>query len=310
MRGAGRTGHCSRIVGGRGIAASSRGGGGGEAVRCSPCRSSHAIGAATSGGRTSARDGSSELRARAREALAKTEETSRRREQDEAAQEEKGLERERRDASRARVAGQVKETGEQNDGGLAGRPIKKKKGKAAVLTVAGVVSVIVVALVAAIMLSGQPDETEVPTILLPESSRPSSAPTTTQPPSSTPAALPTNGEVVGVAVPAGPEDPGSQKGGAAVIAAYDYAYYVKRSGTEAVAMYAPGARPDAGLAQNAIDANPEGTRYQLAITPVVVGKEYDVVLKVMWPGLPETEARQKFFTTYSDGKYFLLRQAS
>ncbi len=248
--------------------------------------------------------------ARAREALAKTEETSRRREQDEAAQEEKGLERERRDASRARVSGRAKETTGQNEGGIADRPIKNKKGKAAVLTVAGVVSVIVVALVAAIVLSGRSDETEVPTILLPESSRPSSAPTTTQPSPSTPAALPTNGEVVGVAVPAGPEDPGSQKGGAAVIAAYDYAYYVKRSGAEAVAMYAPGARPDAGLAQNAIDANPEGTRYQLAITPVVVGKEYDVVLKVMWPGLPETEARQKFFTTYSDGKYFLLRQAS
>lgn len=249
--------------------------------------------------------------AKAREALAKSEEAARRREQNQAAQQEKDILREERKASRARVAGRGAKTADARaDVDLAARPTKKtNKGQATIISVAAVVSVIIIALVVAIVVAAQPDETEAPTILLPETST-SAAPSTSPPAPSTPPAPPTNGEVVGVAIASGPDDPGSQKGGAAVIAAYDYAYYVKRSGAEAVAMYAPGARPDVGLAQNAIDANPEGTRYQLAITPVVVGKEYDVVLKVIWPGLPETEARQKFFTTYSGGKYFLLRQAS
>lgn len=94
-----------------------------------------------------------------------------------------------------------------------------------------------------------------------------------------------------------------------MIAAYDHAYYVKRSGAEVVATYAPGARPDPGPAQNSIDANPVGTRHSLVVTPVVVGGEYDVLLKITWPGTPEQEFRQKFFTTYSDGKFYLLRQA-
>lgn len=260
---------------------------------------------------TSSEPGVTRDAAKAREALAKSEEAARRREENEVAQQERDIEREERKASRARVEGRGAERADsRTEADTVARLARKKKGQTTIILVAAVVSVIVIALVVAIVASSQSKEPEAPTILLPETSMSSAAASTTTPTPTTPPAPPTNGEVAGVPIAAGPEDQGSQKGGAAAIAAYDYAYYVKRSGAEAVAMYAPGARPDAGLAQNAIDANPEGTRYQLEITPVVVGKEYDVFLKVMWPGLPETEARQKFFTTYSDGKYFLLRQAA
>ncbi|PZU04635.1 MAG: hypothetical protein DI630_00535 [Gordonia sp. (in: high G+C Gram-positive bacteria)] len=252
--------------------------------------------------------------AKARKALAKTAETTRKREETRAAQEEKDAVRAAREASRARVTGGAPDMAatEQFDSGQPIRPAtKKKKGHGAIIGVAAVVGVMVIGLVVAIVVASKPEAPKTPTITLPEGTVSTSVPTTsTRATPSTPPPPPTNGEVAGVPITFGPENAGGQNGGAEVIAAYDYAYYVKRSGAEAVAMYAPGAQPNAGQAQNAIDANPEGTRYQLVITPVVVGKEYDVLLKVIWPGLPETEARQKFFTTYSDGKYFLLRQAS
>ena len=257
---------------------------------------------------------------KAREALAKSEESTRKRAQSQAEQDRKDAEREEREASRARVAADDSETVETAQSGgsderastvTKGKTSKKNKGQSTIIGVAIVVGLIVVALVVAIVVATQPKETDVPTITLPESSAATTIPSTSsQPTATTPPAPPTNGEVVGVPIPFGPDDPGSQKGGAAAIAAYDYAYYVKRSGAEAVALYAPGAQPAVGPAQNAIDANPVGTRHALVITPVVVGEEYDVLLKITWPGTPEQEFRQKFFTTYSDGKYFLLRQAA
>lgn len=254
-------------------------------------------------------DGESKEARKAREALAAAEAAEHRRAEEQARQQEKDAQRERREASRIRIADAEAETASlQETDERAPQVRKKNRGQAAIIGVAAVVALIVVGLVAAIVTVASSKENETPTIALPESS---ASPTTTSstPTSTVPPAPPTNGEVVGVPITFGPDDPGSQNGGAAVIAAYDYAYYVKRSGAEVVAMYAPGARPDPGPAQNAIDANPVGTRHSLVVTPVVVGAEYDVLLKITWPGTPEQEFRQKFFTTYSDGKFYLLRQA-
>lgn len=242
---------------------------------------------------------------KAREALAKAEADERRRVESQAQQDEKDSQRERREASRTRVASAESETA-QDGGERASQPRRRNRGQSAIIGAAAVVGLIVVVLVAVIVVAAQSKETEVPTIAQTEST----APTTTSPStSSVPPPPPTNGEVVGVPIEFGPDDPGNQNGGAAAIAAYDHAYYVKRSGAEAVALYAPGAQPAAGLAQNAIDANPPGTRHALVITPVAVGSEYDVLLKITWPENPEQEFRQKFFMTYSDGKFYVLRQA-
>ncbi|OUS97233.1 hypothetical protein [Rhodococcus sp. NCIMB 12038] len=246
-------------------------------------------------------DGESKEARKAREALAEAEALERRRADEQARQQEKDALRERREASRARIADAAAEA-VQDAGERVPQARKKNKGQAAIIGAAAVVCLIVVGLVAAIVSTASSKETETPTIALPESS--ASTSTTTVPP-----APPTNGEVVGVPIVFGPDDPGSQDGGAAAIAAYDHAYYVKRSGAEAVALYAPGARPEVSQAQNAIDANPMGTRHALVITPVVVGEEYDVLLKITWPDQPEQEFRQKFFTKYSDRKFYLLRQA-
>lgn len=239
------------------------------------------------------------------EALAKAELNARGRAQTE--EDEKNTERANREEPRVHIES---ETAEAGSDGAAAVSTKKNRGRTLLVGAAVVCLLAVVGVLVAIASTAGTGESESPTIALPgsaasttSSTSPSTSTTTTPPP------RPTNGEVVGVPITFGPDDPGSQKGGAAAIAAYDYAYYVKRSGAEAVALYAPGAQPAAGLAQNAIDANPVGTRHALVITPVVVGEEYDVVLKITWPGTPEQEFNQKFFTTYSEGKYFLLRQA-
>lgn len=260
-------------------------------------------------------DGSSKETRKAREALAKAEASARERSQAQAEEDEKQAQREQREASRARIANDddARVSSSQNESERAATAPKKKRNKsqAAIIGVAAVVAIIVVGLVGAIVVSAQSKEPEAPTLTLPESAASTATTSTspTLPTTSAPPARPANGEVVGVPIPFGPDDPGNQNGGAAVIAAYDYAYYVKRSGPEAMALYAPGAQPPVDEAQNAIDANPIGTKHSLVITPVVVGQEYDVLLKITWPGTPEQEFPQKFFVTYSNGKYFLLRKA-
>lgn len=245
---------------------------------------------------------------KARAELAKREEALRKDAERQAEKDEKDAQRARREAASARIASSSSDAISDDDG-PAPRPRKKNKGHAALISVAAMVSVIVVGLVVVIIMTSSSRESEPSPLVLPEST-PSTSSTTAAPTptSTTPPRPPSNGEQVGVPIEYGPEDPGSQKGGADAIAAYDHAYYVKRSGEEVVSLFAPGVRPDPGPAQNSIDANPIGTRHSLVITPVVVGSEYDVLLKITWPGTPEQEFRQKFFTTYSDGKFYILRQ--
>lgn len=260
-------------------------------------------------------NGESKDAIRARKALAKTEARARKREEAAAEAERKATVRQEREASRTRVAAadsDIAGTDQRNDAAaLAALRRKKSRGHLAIIGVATVVCVIVVGLVVAIVVAAGPSADDEPGITLPdETTTTQPADTSSEPTPAKPVAPPTNGEVVGVPIEFGPDARGSQKGGAAVIAAYDYAYYVQRSGAQAVGMYAPGAQPSATSAQNAIDANPAGTRHRLVVTPVVVGQEYDVLLKVTWPGMAEQEFKQKFFTTYSDGKYYLLRQST
>lgn len=207
--------------------------------------------------------------------------------------------------------------GVDHAGGLGGyepspEPAGKRKrgGAGAMIAVAVVVALIVVGAVAAILVNMSSTEPEPLTIDF-ETTEPTTSaaptPTTATPTTTAPTTPPAAGDVKGETVRVGSGDKGDRKSGSGVIAAYDHAYYVQRSPEAVVALFAKGAAPSLDEARNSIDAQPEGTDYSLEITPVVPGKEYDVVLKVRWPGHPEQSFDQKFFTSYSDGEFSVLR---
>lgn len=181
------------------------------------------------------------------------------------------------------------------------------------LVAAGVVAVLAVAGVAGLMMvsSGGSTETEPPAITAPVSEPAPSTPSSSATPTPTSTAPPVpKGEKKGQPMTFGPGDAGGRDGGAELIAAYEYHYYVSRDPEAAMKLYAPEARGDVSALRNGIEANPTGTGYTLTVTPVVPGEEYDVDLRIEWPGLEPGEATQKFFTTYIDGEFYILRAES
>ena len=171
--------------------------------------------------------------------------------------------------------------------------------------VAGVIVVGIVALVSVIVMRmGQGDQ-QAPRAELPP---PSATASSSAPASATPTTTPVPpGERAGVPLTFGPGDAGNQLGGAGAIAAYEHAYYVLRDAVAAQNLYAPGARGDITTLKTAIEANPTGTGYKLVVTPVKPGDEYDIELTIMWPNTPPLDVKKKFFVTYLDGKFYLLR---
>lgn len=157
--------------------------------------------------------------------------------------------------------------------------------------------------------SSEPEETG-PEALLPPTPT-SVEPTTSAEPTPTstePEEPPVpEGEVAGEPLVFGPGDPGGRDGGAELIAAYEYFYYVDRDPEAARELYVPEARGDVQALRNGIEANPRGTGYRLTVTPVVPGQEYDIDLLIEWPGMEPGQAAQKFFTTYIDGEFYILR---
>ncbi|OZF01385.1 hypothetical protein CH299_11455 [Rhodococcus sp. 14-2686-1-2] len=133
---------------------------------------------------------------------------------------------------------------------------------------------------------------------------------TTAPPA---AALPTSAVPSTTAtVTAGPDcsmPAGDQNSGEGVIAAFEHAYYVQRSGTAAHALVSPNAPSsapftvvanlDAGIATVA-----EGTTYCLDIDPLRPGV-FTLTLTESGPGGPGTQYRQRITTTEVDGRYVI-----
>ncbi|MDN3460794.1 hypothetical protein [Rhodococcus sp. APC 3903] len=100
-------------------------------------------------------------------------------------------------------------------------------------------------------------------------------------------------------------DPGDQKSGPGVIAAFEYAYYVTRSGTAVRAL----ATPDTSLPakekiQAGIDTVPTGTTHCVRITPISAGI-YSVALTEMRPSQPPTQFPQTIATEELDGRWFV-----
>lgn len=105
-------------------------------------------------------------------------------------------------------------------------------------------------------------------------------------------------------------DPGDQKSGSGVIAAFEHAYYVARSGDAVRAL----ATPDSPLPQGAaiqtagIDTVPPGTTHCVRITPVNTTDTtgvYTVVLAEMRPGQPPVQWPQTITTKQLDGRWFI-----
>lgn len=186
-------------------------------------------------------------------------------------------------------------------------PKRKRSGAGAIVTAAVVIVVLVVGAVAAILMRMGSTEPEPLTIDFETTAPATTEPTTTAPTTTAPAEPPAAGDVKGKTIKVASGDAGDQKSGSGVIAAYDHAFYVTRSAEDAIALFAPGARPALDETRNSIDAQPEGTTHSLEITPVVPGKEYEVKLTVNWPGLDSQTFTQTFWTTYTDGQFYILR---
>ena len=100
-------------------------------------------------------------------------------------------------------------------------------------------------------------------------------------------------------------DPGDQKSGAGVIAAFEHAYYVARSATAVRALTTPDTSlPTAEKIQAGIDTVPTGTTHCVRITPIAAGI-YSVALTEIRPGQPPTQLPQTIATTELDGRWLV-----
>ncbi|OMQ28592.1 hypothetical protein [Rhodococcus sp. D-1] len=100
-------------------------------------------------------------------------------------------------------------------------------------------------------------------------------------------------------------DLGDQKSGPGVIAAFEHAYYVTRSGTAVRALTTPDTSlPSKERIQAGIDTVPTGTTHCVRITPIAAGI-YSVALTEMRPGQPPAQFPQTIATKELDGHWFV-----
>lgn len=101
-------------------------------------------------------------------------------------------------------------------------------------------------------------------------------------------------------------DNGNPTNGTGAILAFDYDYYVSRDGEKARGHFNPEAKSyDAAFIQGKIDEVPQGTEYELKITPVEIGSRYDVVLTLSFPGKEPTVYNQDFEVMENDGEFYV-----
>ncbi|MFJ7621395.1 MAG: hypothetical protein ACI9JD_000929 [Rhodococcus sp. (in: high G+C Gram-positive bacteria)] len=100
-------------------------------------------------------------------------------------------------------------------------------------------------------------------------------------------------------------DPGDHKSGPGVIAAFEHAYYVTRSGTAVRALATPDTSlPSVDKIQAGIDTVPTGTTHCVRITPIAAGI-YSVALTEMRPGQPPAQFPQTITAKEVDGRWFV-----
>ena len=102
---------------------------------------------------------------------------------------------------------------------------------------------------------------------------------------------------------------GNPVNGTGVILAFDYAYYTKRDGKAARELFNPEAKSyNASYIQREIDKVPQGTTYELSITPQRIGESYVVKLKLNIPGSEPVVYNQKFTTAQRGDGTFYIKQ--
>lgn len=100
-------------------------------------------------------------------------------------------------------------------------------------------------------------------------------------------------------------DRGDQKSGPGVIAAFEYAYYITRSGAAVRALTTPDTSlPPAEKIQAGIDTVPTGTTHCVRITPITTDV-YSVALAEMRPGAEPAQFPQTITTKNIDGRWFV-----
>ncbi|MDV6211886.1 hypothetical protein R3Q08_26860 [Rhodococcus erythropolis] len=100
-------------------------------------------------------------------------------------------------------------------------------------------------------------------------------------------------------------DPGDEKSGPGVIAAFEHAYYVTRSGAAVRALTTPDTSlPTTEKIQAGIDTVPTGTSHCVRITPIAAGI-YSVALSEMRPGQPPAQFPQTITAKEFDGRWFV-----
>ena len=100
-------------------------------------------------------------------------------------------------------------------------------------------------------------------------------------------------------------DPGDQKSGPGVIAAFEHAYYVTRSGTAVRALTTPDTSlPAKETIQAGIDTVPKGTTHCVRITPIAA-RIYAVALTEMRTDQAPGQFSQTITTKDIDGRWFV-----
>ncbi|MDJ0490288.1 hypothetical protein QNA24_28325 [Rhodococcus qingshengii] len=100
-------------------------------------------------------------------------------------------------------------------------------------------------------------------------------------------------------------DPGDQKSGPGVIAAFEHAYYVTRSGTAVRALTTPDTSlPTTEKIQAGIDTVPTGTTHCVRITPISAGI-YSVALTEIRLGQPPAQFPQTITAKELGGRWFV-----
>ena len=100
-------------------------------------------------------------------------------------------------------------------------------------------------------------------------------------------------------------DHGDQRSGPGVIAAFEYAYYITRSGVAVRALATSDTSlPPAEKIQAGIDTVPTGTTHCVRITPITTDV-YSVALAEMRPGQAPAQFPQTITTTNIDGRWFV-----
>lgn len=100
-------------------------------------------------------------------------------------------------------------------------------------------------------------------------------------------------------------DRGDQKSGPGVIAAFEYAYYITRSGAAVRALTTPETSlPPAEKIHAGIDTVPTGTTHCVRIT-LIATDVYSVALAEMRPGAEPAQFAQTITTKNIDGRWFV-----